>query len=176
MGASLSLPSPLPLRAQRRLAIRVLARASAPTTSASPPPALSRHVSHRSLPPHCLRRQRVLLALSVAIVVASSEAALYFIWEGRRSKSLGHNPTPYPAPRRRRLSASKPHAFLSSSPTSSSDKKYDPDTADTHVFAQDGKSTMVVSASAARILGTTDSENNLRERLVAAHGVEVKIP
>lgn len=31
--------------------------------------------------------QRVLLALSVAIVVASSEAVLYLIWEDRRSKS-----------------------------------------------------------------------------------------
>ena len=32
-------------------------------------------------------RQRVLLALSAAIVVAASEAILYLIWDSRRSKS-----------------------------------------------------------------------------------------
>ena len=101
------------------------------------------------------RCQKVLLALSVAIVVASSEAVLYLIWQGRRSRPASPRILTRSA---RRLGPRQLRPTNDMTP--SHDKKVD-----TESDAQEQESA-VVFASAARAPGTGDSA--LRERTVAS--------
>ena len=96
--------------------------------------------------------QKVLLALSAAIIVACSEGILYLIWEDRRA---------------RRTRSRRPLRFIRS--TRETDKKQDLDVL--HASSQDSSRSQnldpaVVSATSAHVSSTSDGV--LRERTVAS--------
>ena len=96
--------------------------------------------------------QKVLLALSAAIIVACSEGILYLIWEDRRA---------------RRTRSRRPLRFIRS--TRETDKKQDLDVL--HASSQDSSRSQnldpaVVSVTSAHVPGTSDGV--LRERTVAS--------
>ena len=145
---------PVTPRSASSLSVRVPPSRAAPRPRATPlcapyvAPHPARPRPRLPAPPRC---QRVLLALSVAIVVASSEAALYLIWEDRRAKPTSTSTSARASRHRPRHAAPE---------LVSSDKKHEPASPDaTH---PDVQRTAVVSASSARVRGTAD--NALRER------------
>ena len=102
--------------------------------------------------------QKVLLALSMAILVASSEALLYLIWENRRNKVLAPRPMRF---RSRRDVSSKLQVVQ--------DKKGDPDGLQRSSRGDNlGAPNAAVTTATSRTPITTAS-SSLRERILGGN-------